>query len=51
MQPYYVWRGIGGSLMFLSHIVFAWTVWRMTYGRAGDSGSPIIGPTGAEAAL
>ena len=50
MQPYYVWRGIGGSLMFLSHIVFAWNVWRMTYGRAGDSGSPIIEPTGAEAA-
>ena len=50
MQPYYVWRGIGGSLMFLSHIVFAWNVWRMTYGRAGDSGSPIIGPTGAEVA-
>jgi cytochrome c oxidase cbb3-type subunit 1 len=20
--------------MFLSHIVFAWNVWRMTYGRA-----------------
>jgi cytochrome c oxidase cbb3-type subunit 1 len=49
MQPYYVWRGIGGSLMFLSHIVFAWNVWRMTYGRAGDSGSPIIGPGRAEA--
>jgi cytochrome c oxidase cbb3-type subunit 1 len=29
MQSYYVWRGVGGSLMFLSHIVFAWNVWRM----------------------
>jgi cytochrome c oxidase cbb3-type subunit I len=34
MQSYYVWRGVGGSLMFLSHIVFAWNVWRMCYARA-----------------
>ncbi|MEZ5564282.1 MAG: cbb3-type cytochrome c oxidase subunit I [Gammaproteobacteria bacterium] len=33
MQGYYVWRGIGGVLMYLSHIVFAWNVWRMTYGQ------------------
>ena len=31
MQSYYVWRGVGGSLMFLSHIAFAWNVWQMTY--------------------
>lgn len=36
MQSYYVWRGVGGSLMFLSHLAFAWNVWRMTYGRAGN---------------
>jgi cytochrome c oxidase cbb3-type subunit 1 len=30
IQSYWVWRGIGGALMFLSHIVFAWNVWRMT---------------------
>lgn len=30
MQPFYVWRGVGGVLMFLSHLVFAWNVWRMT---------------------
>jgi cytochrome c oxidase cbb3-type subunit 1 len=30
--PYYVWRGVGGILMFLSHFVFAWNVWRMTLG-------------------
>jgi len=35
MQTYYLWRGVGGSLMFLSHIVFAWNVWRMCYGRGG----------------
>lgn len=33
IEPYLVWRGIGGMMMFLSHIVFAWNVWRMTYGR------------------
>jgi cytochrome c oxidase cbb3-type subunit 1 len=32
MQGYYVWRGVGGSLMFLGHIVFGWNVWRMCYG-------------------
>jgi cytochrome c oxidase cbb3-type subunit 1 len=32
MQSYYVWRGVGGSLMFLSHIVFGWNVWRMCFG-------------------
>ena len=34
MQAYYVWRGVGGVLMFLSHLVFAWNVWRMTFGRS-----------------
>ena len=42
MQPYYVWRGVGGALMFLSHIVFAWNVWRMTYGRAADPAPPPV---------
>lgn len=37
MQPYYVWRGIGGLLMFLSHLVFAWNVWRMTLGRSAKA--------------
>lgn len=32
IQSYWVWRGIGGALMFLSHIVFAWNVWRMSFG-------------------
>jgi cytochrome c oxidase cbb3-type subunit 1 len=41
MQPYYVWRGVGGLLMFLSHVVFAWNVWRMTYGRAGKA-TPLV---------
>jgi cytochrome c oxidase cbb3-type subunit 1 len=33
MSPYYVWRGVGGALMFLSHVVFAWNVWQMTLRR------------------
>lgn len=33
VEPYLVWRGIGGAMMFLSHIIFAWNVWRMTYGK------------------
>jgi cytochrome c oxidase cbb3-type subunit 1 len=49
MQPYYVWRGVGGSLMFLSHIVFAWNVWRMTYGRAATV-APIAALPAEEAA-
>lgn len=34
MQSYYVWRGVGGLLMFLSHLVFAWNVWAMTFASA-----------------
>ena len=49
MQAYYVWRGVGGSLMFLSHIVFAWNVWRMTYGRAAQA-APIDALPAVEAA-
>ena len=33
MGPYWLWRSIGGGLMFLSHLVFAWNVWVMTFGR------------------
>ena len=30
MAPFWLWRAVGGSLMFLSHLVFAWNVWQMT---------------------
>jgi cytochrome c oxidase cbb3-type subunit 1 len=40
MQGYYVWRGVGGLLMFLSHAVFGWNVWRMCYGP-GAVASPL----------
>jgi len=29
MAPYWLWRSVGGTLMFLSHVVFAYNVWRM----------------------
>ena len=45
MQSYYVWRGVGGALMFLSHLVFARNVWRMTRGPAIDAASPIVAAT------
>ena len=50
MAPYWVWRGAGGLLMFLSHIVFAWNVWRMTSGQTGNAGSPILARTEGAAA-
>jgi cytochrome c oxidase cbb3-type subunit 1 len=49
MQPYYVWRGVGGLLMFLSHVVFAWNVWRMTYGRPGKA-TPLVSLPASEVA-
>ncbi|MGH7626808.1 MAG: cbb3-type cytochrome c oxidase subunit I [Gemmatimonadaceae bacterium] len=33
MAPFWLWRAVGGSMMFLSHLVFAWNVWDMTYAR------------------
>jgi cytochrome c oxidase cbb3-type subunit 1 len=40
MQSCYVRRGVGGMLMFLSHIVFGWNVWRMCHGP-GAVASPL----------
>jgi len=37
MQSYWVWRGVGGSLMLVSHVVFGWNAWRMTYGVGARS--------------
>jgi cytochrome c oxidase cbb3-type subunit I len=49
MSPYYVWRGVGGVLMFLSHLVFAWNVWRMTYGPS--AATEPIAPAAPQAGL
>jgi len=32
MAPYWLWRAIGGSLMWLSHLVFAWNFYTMATG-------------------
>lgn len=32
MAPYWVWRAIGGSLMWGSHLVFAYNLYSMTRG-------------------
>jgi len=29
MAPYWIWRGVGGTLMFVAHLAFAFNVWRM----------------------
>lgn len=29
MMPYWLWRAIGGSLMWLSHVVFAYNIYLM----------------------
>ncbi len=46
--PYWLWRAVGGSLMFLGHLVFAWNVWTMTYGRS-HAAAPAMLPEPATA--
>ncbi|QEC53170.1 cytochrome c oxidase cbb3-type subunit 1 [Anseongella ginsenosidimutans] len=29
MMPFWVWRAIGGTMMFFSHLVFAWNIYTM----------------------
>ena len=29
MAPYWLWRAVGGSMMFASHLVFAYNLWHM----------------------
>lgn len=29
MAPFWLWRAVGGTLMFLSHLIFAWNIWKM----------------------
>lgn len=48
MAPYWLWRSVGGTLMFLSHLVFAWNVWTMTYRGASTAMQASI-PLPAEA--
>jgi len=29
MAPFWLWRAVGGAMMFLSHLIFAYNLWRM----------------------
>src|SRR5258708_5496592 len=33
MAPYWLWRAIGGSMMWMAHIIFAYNFFKMTIGR------------------
>lgn len=33
MKPYYVWRAIGGTLMFISHLIFVYNIYYIIKGR------------------
>jgi len=43
MAPYWLWRAVGGSLMWISHVVFAYNLYRMV--------KPVPEPDVQEAAL
>ncbi len=40
MLPYWIWRGVGGTLMFVSHLLFAHNVWSMLPQRQLSQGRP-----------
>ncbi|MGH7709500.1 MAG: cbb3-type cytochrome c oxidase subunit I [Vulcanimicrobiaceae bacterium] len=44
-QPFWVARAIGGTMMFVAHLFFAYNVWKMTYAPA----VPVTHPTVAAA--
>lgn len=37
MIPYWVWRAIGGTMMFMSHLIFAYNVWKMRPDRLKET--------------
>ncbi len=48
MVPFWLWRAVGGSLMFLSHLVFAYNLWTM---RPATAPAPAQAPVAAAQAL
>ena len=40
MFDYWLWRAIGGSLMFISHLVFAFNLYKMTWKEIEDVDVP-----------
>jgi cytochrome c oxidase cbb3-type subunit 1 len=49
MQSYWVWRGVGGSLLFLCHLAFGWNVWHMTFGVGTRAPSQHLAPAAESA--
>jgi cytochrome c oxidase cbb3-type subunit 1 len=43
MSSFWLWRAVGGSLMFLSHVIFAYNVWAMRPGRNAERVNAIEG--------
>lgn len=39
MAPYWLWRAIGGTLMFGSHLLFAYNIWHMLPARSASPSS------------
>ncbi|MDZ7716811.1 MAG: cbb3-type cytochrome c oxidase subunit I [Balneolaceae bacterium] len=37
MAPYWVWRAVGGTMMFFSHLIFAYNVWKMRPTQPAES--------------
>lgn len=50
MAPYWLWRAVGGTLMFLSHLVFAYNFWRMMPQKAAQTQALAVGAGGEEPA-
>lgn len=42
MQPYWVWRAIGGTLMFISHLVFAFNFYQMVKKRDAEPKPKVV---------
>lgn len=51
MRPYWIWRAIGGSLMFLSHLLFAWNFIAMVRRTKEPVPDAATASTAAEPAL
>ena len=37
-QPYWSARAVSGTMMLLAHVIFAYNVWKMTFGPIPDEG-------------
>jgi cytochrome c oxidase cbb3-type subunit I len=46
-QPYWLARAVSGSMMFVSHIIFAYNVWMMTGARVTAKGAAPAAPSEA----